>query len=160
MSIQETFVGNTLMCNKLNEFLWIYDMEDCLKIPILRDHIAIHDNFIWGGDYFNSYLLDHMNAFTFNHVLLWEKVTNTYTEHNTESSKCINALCIASSTNELNIQVNDKFYLLTIIEQGDIVCLNLMLDNMFFVSEAVVPYLHTWLFLNPKSYPQRQLERT
>ena len=39
--IQETFVGNTLKCKKLNGRLCIYNMVYCLKIPILRDHNAI-----------------------------------------------------------------------------------------------------------------------
>ena len=47
--IQEKFVRNMLKCKKLNEGLWIYDMVDFLKIPILRDNNAIHANFIWGG---------------------------------------------------------------------------------------------------------------
>ena len=34
VSIQETFVGITLECKNLNECLWIYDMLDCLQIPI------------------------------------------------------------------------------------------------------------------------------
>ena len=84
-----------------------------------------------------SYLLDHMNDFKLKHVLLWQNYTITYTEHNSESSKCIDAIIVASSTDELNIQVNEKFDLLPIIEQGGIVCLNIMLDELFFMSLAI-----------------------
>ena len=49
VSIQEMFFGITLKCNKLNERLWIYDMVDFLKIPILRYPNAIHTKFRWGG---------------------------------------------------------------------------------------------------------------
>ena len=48
-SIQEMFVAITLKCNKLNEHLWIYDMVDFLKIPILRYPNAIHTKFRGGG---------------------------------------------------------------------------------------------------------------
>ena len=43
------FFGNTLKCKKLNERLWIYNMVNFLKIPILRDTNATHKKFIWGG---------------------------------------------------------------------------------------------------------------
>ena len=56
-----------------------------------------------------------MNAFTLDHVILWKKDTNTYSYHDAESSKWINELSIASSTDELNIRVNGNFYLLPII---------------------------------------------
>ena len=114
-SIQETFPGNTLKCKKLNERLWVYDMVDCPKIPILRDHNAIYTKFIWGREDTTVYLLNNMNSFTIKHVLLWQKYTNTYAKHDEESSKWLNALLIASSTDELNIRVNENFDLLPII---------------------------------------------
>ena len=86
-----------------------------------------------------------MKAFMIQHVLLWQKYTNTYAEHNTESIKWLNALIIASSTDELNIQVNEKFELMPIIEKGGIICLKIILDEIFFMSEAVVQALNTWL---------------
>ena len=91
-----------------------------------------------------------MNAFTLKHVLLWEKDTNTYFEHDVDSIKWLNSLLIASSTDELNILVNENFDLLPTIEQGGIVRLNIVLDEMFFVSEAVLRSLNTWL----KQYSQ------
>ena len=75
-----------------------------------------------------------MNAFTLDHVLLWQKYTDTYAKHDAEISKWINSLIIASSMYELNIQVNENFDLLPIIEQGGIIRLKLMIDEMFFVS--------------------------
>ena len=71
VSIQETFVGDTLKCKKLNERLWIYNMVYFLKIPILRGHNDIHTKFRWGGGDTRLYLLDHLNAFTLKHILLW-----------------------------------------------------------------------------------------
>ena len=53
-----------------------------------------------------------MNAFSIEHVLLWQNDTNTHAEHIVESSKWLNSLLVASSMDELNIQVNDKFDLL------------------------------------------------
>ena len=50
-----------------------------------------------------------MNAFALKHILIWQKYTNTYAEHDSESSKWLNALLIAYSTDALNIQVNEKF---------------------------------------------------
>ena len=44
-----------------------------------------------------------------------EKYTNTYVDNDAEISKCLNALIIASSIDELNIQVNERFDLLPII---------------------------------------------
>ena len=105
-------------------------MVDFLNIPILRDTNDIHAKFIWGGEDTMLYLLDHTNDFALEHVYLWKKETNTYSEQDAESSKQLNALLIASSTDELNIEVNEKFYLLPSIDQGGIVRLNLMLDDM------------------------------
>ena len=51
-------------------------------------------------------------------------------EHDSEKRKWLNALPISSTTDELNIQVNDKFDLLTIIEQEGIVCLKITIDEM------------------------------
>ena len=70
---------------------------------------------------------------------------NTYPENESERRNWINALLIASSTDELNIRVNEEFYLLPIIEKGVIVCLKIMLDDTFFMSEAVVHNLHAWI---------------
>ena len=90
-----------------------------------------------------------MNAFTIEHVLLWQKDTNTYADHDSESSKCIGALLIASSTDELNIQVNEKFDLLPILEKGGIVRLKLMLDNIIDVVPDKVIWTVNWLhYLN------------
>ena len=108
---KETFVGNTLKCNKLNERLWIYDLVYCLKILVLRDPNTIHAKFRRWVENNMLYLLNHMNAFTFEHYLQWQKDTNTYVDHNAESSKWLNALIFASSMDELNIRVNEKFYL-------------------------------------------------
>ena len=85
-----------------------------------------------------------MNIFTLKHVLLYKKYTNTYPEHNAECSKRISALLIASSTNEINIWFNEKFDLLPILEQGVIVRLKIILDEMFFMSEAFFQDLNTW----------------
>ena len=43
-----------------------------------------------------------------------------------------------------------------IIEKGGITCLNIMLDEMFFMSEAVVQVLNTWL----KQFPQEGPSKT
>ena len=106
------------------------------------------------------YLLDHMNKFALDHVYLWKKETNTYDEHNVESSKQLNELLIASSTDELNIRVNDKFDLLPVLGQVGTVRLKCVLDEMLFVSEAVVQALNNWLKTFPRRDPPRQLERT
>ena len=113
-------------------------MLGCLKISIVRYPNVIHTNFRWGGEVTTLYLLNQMNAFTPDHVLLWQKDTNTYVEHDAERSKWLNALIIASPTDEQNIQVNNKFDLLTFIEQGGVVRLKLMHDKMIFMSESVV----------------------
>ena len=91
-----------------------------------------------------------MKYFMIQHVLLWKEYTNTYSKHNAESSKWLNELIIDSSTDELNIQVNEKFELMPIIQKGGIICLKIMLDEMFFMSEAVVQALNNWL----KQFPQ------
>ena len=91
------------------------------------------------------YLLNHMNVLTLNPVLLCKNNTNTYAKNDAESSKWLNALLIAYSMEKLNIRVNEKFDLLSIIDKGGIVRLNLMLDEMLFMSEAVVKTLNTWL---------------
>ena len=120
-------------------------MVDFLKIPILRYNNAIHAKFRWGGEDTTLYLLDHRNAFMLEHVLLWQNDTNTYAEHNTDIIKWLNTLLVESSTDALNIQVNDKFDLLPTIEQGGIVRLKIILEEMFFLSEAVVQSLHAWI---------------
>ena len=79
-----------------------------------------------------------MKAFMIQHVLLWKKYNNTYDEHNPGIIKWLNALIVASSIYELNIQLNEKFEVMPIIEKGGIIHLKLMLDEMFFMSEAVV----------------------
>ena len=55
----------------------------------------------------------------------------------------------------LNIRVNEKFDLLPIIEQGGIVRLKIMLDDMLFVSEAVVQALHTWILKHSQEVPSK-----
>ena len=47
-------------------------MVDCLKIPIVRDPNAAHAKFRWGGEDSTLYLLNHMNVFILEHVLLWK----------------------------------------------------------------------------------------
>ena len=69
-----------------------------LKIPILSNRKAIHTKFIWGGGNTTLYLLDHMNAFALKHILLYQKDTNTYSNRDAESIKCLNILIIDSST--------------------------------------------------------------
>ena len=86
-----------------------------------------------------------MNAFTLKHVLLCQTDTDTFAHHDAEISKWINVLLIASSTDELNIRVNNNFELLPIIEQGDIVRLKLIIGDTLFISEAVFHALNTWL---------------
>ena len=46
---------------------------------------------------------------------------------------------------ELYIWFNEKFDLLPILGKGGIVRFKLMLDDMFFMSEAVVKALNNWL---------------
>ena len=79
--MQEQFVVNTLKCKKLNKSLWIYNMVYCMKIPILRDPNTVNAKFRWVGEDTTLYLLDHMNAFTLEHVLLWKEGTDTYAKH-------------------------------------------------------------------------------
>ena len=86
-----------------------------------------------------------MKSLTLDHMLLWEKYTNTYANNDVESSKWLNALLVAYSTDELNIRVNDKFDLLPVLGQVGTVRLKCVLDEMFFVSEAVVQALNNWL---------------
>ena len=56
-----------------------------------------------------------MNVLTLNHVLPCKKDTDTYAKNDAESSKWLNTLLIAYSMNELNIRVNEKFDLMSII---------------------------------------------
>ena len=76
-------------------------------------------------------------------MLLWERETNTYAKNDAEISMWLNALLIASLTDELNIQFNEKFDLLLILDQGGIVRLKLMLNEMFFMYETVLQTLNT-----------------
>ena len=94
-----------------------------------------------------------MNAFRLKHMLLWKNDTETYSKHNAESSKWINKIPIANSTDVLNIQVNENFDLLIIIEQGVIVHLKLMLEERFFMSKAVLKSLHTWIIIFSQEGP-------
>ena len=75
-----------------------------------------------------------MNSFTIKHVLLWGNIMDTYVGHDEDSINCINALIIVSSTDELNIWVNENFDLLPILDKCGIVHLKLMLDEMLFMS--------------------------
>ena len=87
-----------------------------------------------------------MNAFTIYYLLPWKKETKTYANNDdAESINWINSILIASSMDGFDINVNEKFDLLPIFEQGVIVYLNIILDKIFFMSEAVVQELHTWL---------------
>ena len=61
---------------------------------------------------------------------------------------------------ELNIRVNENNYLLSIIENGGIVCLKLMLDEIFLMSEAFFKALNTSIKKKPRRDPPRQLEIT
>ena len=107
-SVQETFFGNTLKCNELNEHLWIYNIVYFLRIPILRDYNTIRVKFIWVVEDNTVYLFNHMNPFTLEHMLLWQKDTNNYVKNDAESNKRPNELIIASSTDELNIKFYEK----------------------------------------------------
>ena len=78
-------------------------------------------------------------------MLLWKNDTNTYAKNNADISPCLNTLLISTSKNELNIQVNEKFDLLPILEEVGIVRLKLILDKMFFMSEAILQALNTWI---------------
>ena len=120
-------------------------MVYCLKIKNLRDPEDIHAKFRWGGEDAKLYLLNHMKSLMLDHMLLWEKYTNTYANNDVESSKWLNALLVAYSTDELNIRVNDKFDLLPVLGKVGTVRLKCVLDEMFFVSEAVVQALNNWL---------------
>ena len=87
-----------------------------MKIPILRDPNTVHAKFRWVGEDTTLYLLDHMNAFTLEHVLLWKEGTDTYANHDEDIREWLNTIIIASSMYELNIGVIEKIYLLNIIE--------------------------------------------
>ena len=69
-----------------------------------------------------------MNAFTLEHLLQWKKDTYTYAKNDADRSKCINAIIISYSTDEINIRVNENFDLLPILEKGGIVRLKLIPD--------------------------------
>ena len=73
-------------------------MVDFPKIPILRDHNAIHAKFTWGGGYTRLYLIDHMNDFMLKHILKWKRDTITYADHDSDIIKSLNVLLISSST--------------------------------------------------------------
>ena len=70
---------------------------------------------------------------------------NKYANNYAYISKWLNALLVASSTDELYIQVNENFDLLPILEQGGILHLKIILDEILLVSEAVFQALNTWL---------------
>ena len=91
-------------------------MVDFLNILILRDLNTVHVKFRWGGGDSTLYLLIYMNSFMLEKMIPWEKDTNTYAEHDAESSNCLNTLLITSSMDSHNILVNDNFYLLQTIE--------------------------------------------
>ena len=126
----------------------------------LKDHNAIHIKFRWVGKDTMLYFIEQMNAFTLEHVIQRQKDTNTYFKQDTWSSKWLNALIISSSTDKLNIEVNENFYLRPIIEKGGILHLTLMLDDMLSMFEAVLRTLNTWLKLFPRRSSKRQFERT
>ena len=86
-----------------------------------------------------------MDSLTLEQMLLWQKDTNNYVKNDAESNKRPNELIIASSTDELNIRVNEKLDILPIIDQDGIVCLNFIPDEMFFMLETVFQSLHTWI---------------
>ena len=48
-------------------------------------------------------------------------------------------------SDELTLHVNKKYDLLTLIKQGGVVRLKIMLDEMFFMSEAVVTALQGFI---------------
>ena len=77
-----------------------------LNILILRDIDAVHAKFIWGGEYYTLYLIDHIKAFTLDHLLLWQKDTNNSDEHDADIIKWINTLIVSTSTYARNIRVN------------------------------------------------------
>ena len=83
-------------------------------------------------------------------MILRNKDTNTYDKNNAEGIKWLNKILIDTSTDALNIQVNEKFDLLPIIEQGDIVRPKIMIDDMLLMYEEVVQALHTCI----KHFPQ------
>ena len=89
-----------------------------------------------------------MNALKIKHLLPLQKDTITYANKDAETSKPIHTFLIASSMDELNIRVNDKFDLLSIIDQGGIICLKL--DDMLFMSEESAQELNTRNFKNHK----------
>ena len=96
-----------------------------------------------------------MNAFNLSLVLLWQKDNNAYAKHDVEISKWLNELTIASLMNELNIWVNDKFDLLPILGKGGIMRLKIILDDIFFMSEAVIQALNTWIFKKSQEGPSK-----
>ena len=61
----------------------------------LRDYNAIHANLRWGWEDTTLYLLNHMDAFTLKHVLLWQKDANTYSKDDAYSIKWLNELLIS-----------------------------------------------------------------
>ena len=71
---------------------------------------------------------------------------NKYANNYAYISKWLNALLVASSTDELYIQVNENFDLLPILEEVGIVRLKLILDKRFFMSEAILQALNTWIY--------------
>ena len=83
------------------------------------------------GEDTTVYLLNRMNAFRLDHVLLWQKDTNTNDKHDAETIKWLNPLLVASSMDELNIQSNENFDLLTTLEKFVIVRLMLIFDDIF-----------------------------
>ena len=144
-SLQETFVGNALKIKKLEHRLWSYDMMDCILIPTLVDKDAIHPQFKYGDRSTRLNLLEHASRISLDRVIAWQYDTNEYSEVDAESSKWLDHLLVASSTDELNIRVTYKIELLPLKEQGGVVRLKLMLDKMFFMSAAVVSALQEWI---------------
>ena len=57
----------------------------------------------------------------------------------------------------LNILVDENFDLLQILDLGGIVRLNIMLDNIFCVSEAVFQALHIWIFKKYQEGPPKSV---
>jgi len=143
-SIQETFCSNSLKLKKLNERILKFDLKDILMIAALQNPEGTHAKFRWGGDNTKIYILEHMTDVALEVIILWQKDINLYSDCDAESSEWLNDLLVNSCSDELNLRIDEKLSLLPDIEQGGIVRLKLMLDEMFFMSEDVVTALQHW----------------
>ena len=123
-----------------------YGMKDPPKIPSMVNNITTDPALRWGDVTTKRYLLVHWSQINLGEVISFQRDTHLFVaEEDMTSSEWVKDILVNSSEATLSQHVGDNFQQLKPIEQGDIIYIKFLLDEMLCMTNDIVTALQSFL---------------